>query len=141
MISPFRWWLFVWDRPRTADSPWANSTCYGDLRASSPLRRRNGLSAYWERIHFTRDLRSASGTVELGGIGTCPHTPWPPFFTLSISLASAALSPRRSEERRVGKSVDLGGRRIIKKKKKKEITSRYREINMRAEAGREDSEM
>src|SRR2546430_15373156 len=27
---------------------------------------------------------------------------------------------RRSEERRVGKSVDLGGRRIIKKKKKEE---------------------
>src|SRR3989441_10392291 len=27
--------------------------------------------------------------------------------------------PDRSEERRVGKSVDLGGRRIIKKKKKK----------------------
>src|SRR5258708_31827798 len=27
--------------------------------------------------------------------------------------------PVRSEERRVGKSVDLGGRRIIKKKKKK----------------------
>src|SRR5258708_18989010 len=27
--------------------------------------------------------------------------------------------PCRSEERRVGKSVDLGGRRIIKKKKKK----------------------
>src|SRR5580698_11188278 len=26
--------------------------------------------------------------------------------------------PQRSEERRVGKSVDLGGRRIIKKKKK-----------------------
>src|SRR3989441_13352580 len=32
-------------------------------------------------------------------------------------------SPRqeRSEERRVGKSVDLGGRRIIKKKKKKQV--------------------
>src|SRR5215467_14838052 len=28
----------------------------------------------------------------------------------------------RSEERRVGKSVDLGGRRIIKKKKKKKKT-------------------
>src|SRR5688572_32049699 len=28
-------------------------------------------------------------------------------------------APSRSEERRVGKSVDLGGRRIIKKKKKK----------------------
>src|SRR5438876_9111032 len=30
----------------------------------------------------------------------------------------------RSEERRVGKSVDLGGRRIIKKKKKKEDNKR-----------------
>src|SRR5688572_33237781 len=30
----------------------------------------------------------------------------------------------RSEERRVGKSVDLGGRRIIKKKKKKEKSER-----------------
>src|SRR5438094_8389999 len=30
----------------------------------------------------------------------------------------------RSEERRVGKSVDLGGRRIIKKKTKKNITHR-----------------
>src|SRR6266511_5950336 len=29
------------------------------------------------------------------------------------------VSEGRSEERRVGKSVDLGGRRIIKKKKKK----------------------
>src|SRR3712207_9269273 len=30
----------------------------------------------------------------------------------------------RSEERRVGKSVDLGGRRIIKKKKNKQMRSR-----------------
>src|SRR4249920_4106502 len=30
----------------------------------------------------------------------------------------------RSEERRVGKSVDLGGRRIIKKKKKKNKTEK-----------------
>src|SRR2546425_12310945 len=30
---------------------------------------------------------------------------------------------RRSEERRVGKSVDLGGRRIIKKKKKERVRS------------------
>src|SRR2546427_13192007 len=29
------------------------------------------------------------------------------------------IPPMRSEERRVGKSVDLGGRRIIKKKKEK----------------------
>ena len=31
----------------------------------------------------------------------------------------ASISSLRSEERREGKSVDLGGRRIIKKKKKK----------------------
>ena len=30
----------------------------------------------------------------------------------------------RSEERRVGKSVDLGGRRIIKKKKKNQKTKK-----------------
>src|SRR5436305_11789866 len=32
-------------------------------------------------------------------------------------LKYAAVSPNRSEERRVGKSVDLGGRRNIKNKK------------------------
>src|SRR2546421_9504210 len=38
-----------------------------------------------------------------------------------------ARSEKRSEERRVGKSVDLGGRRIIKKKKKKKtLESRER---------------
>src|SRR5688572_31846263 len=37
-----------------------------------------------------------------------------------VLLASSLLQKEmRSEERRVGKSVDLGGRRIIKKKKKK----------------------
>src|SRR5882757_10305278 len=35
--------------------------------------------------------------------------------------------PVRSEERRVGKSVDLGGRRIIKKKKKKTKTTKEKE--------------
>src|SRR3989441_10335179 len=35
-------------------------------------------------------------------------------------LIAKRAGPPRSEERRVGKSVDLGGRRIIKKKKKKE---------------------
>src|SRR6266446_6970090 len=38
----------------------------------------------------------------------CWHTPW-------------HSGPGRSEERRVGKSVDLGGRRIIKKKKTKRV--------------------
>src|SRR5207253_3852204 len=35
-------------------------------------------------------------------------------------LGRRATQLSRSEERRVGKSVDIGGRRIIKKKKKKE---------------------
>src|SRR2546427_6161483 len=34
-------------------------------------------------------------------------------------LVQFLVADTRSEERRVGKSVDLGGRRIIKKKKKK----------------------
>src|SRR2546425_11341622 len=40
-----------------------------------------------------------------------PHGPTPRYLVRSEKC--------RSEERRVGKSVDLGGRRIIKKKKKK----------------------
>ena len=40
------------------------------------------------------------------------------FIALVLLLAIGILNPvLRSEERRVGKSVDLGGRRIIKKKK------------------------
>src|SRR2546427_6048747 len=39
-------------------------------------------------------------------------------FFIAETLPVEFLIPVRSEERRVGKSVDLGGRRIIKKKKK-----------------------
>src|SRR5947207_15131247 len=39
---------------------------------------------------------------------------------ISFPAKSCTVSRSRSEERRVGKSVDLGGRRIIKKKKRKE---------------------
>src|SRR6267142_4154426 len=37
----------------------------------------------------------------------------------------------RSEERRVGKGVDLGGRRIIKKKKLKSAKRRYKKGNQK----------
>src|SRR4051794_18729755 len=54
-----------------------------------------GASGYFcDRIHFTSDLMSLSGTWLLGGIGTWPQTPWPPFFTFSKSFASACLSSR-----------------------------------------------
>src|SRR3712207_9077151 len=48
----------------------------------------------------------------------------------SLTRLLLTCSPR-SEERRVGKSVDLGGRRIIKKKKKNEpnTTRHRRDIN------------
>src|SRR3990170_7515200 len=58
------------------------------------------------------------------GVQTCalPIYPLPrrPRSRPPCPLRRRPLSPR-SEERRVGKSVDLGGRRIIKKKKKKKI--------------------
>src|SRR5258707_13129643 len=48
------------------------------------------------------------------------------------ALAVLRLAGGRSEERRVGKSVDLGGRRIIKKKKKKMATQpNYSKMNHR----------
>ena len=37
---------------------------------------------------------------------------------LCVGCGPQQVTVERSEERRVGKSVDLGGRRIIKKKKK-----------------------
>src|SRR5437899_8856382 len=43
---------------------------------------------------------------------------------LSLPGGRGAAFEARSEERRVGKSVDLGGRRIIKKKKKKREKSK-----------------
>src|SRR5690349_23851814 len=51
-----------------------------------------------------------------------------PFRTLHrCPRNTAAHMFNRSEERRVGKSVDLGGRRIIKKKKRKKSTDREEE--------------
>ena len=44
-------------------------------------------------------------------------TPAPPLLDLTNGWDKAQ---QRSEERRVGKSVDLGGRRLIKKKKNKQ---------------------
>src|SRR5271167_5184436 len=65
------------------------------------------------------------------GVQTCAL----PIWTLSTvpfrlvpntwSRSSSVRSSRRSEERRVGKSVDLGGRRIIKKKKKEEAKNKH----------------
>src|SRR5688572_1278155 len=56
-----------------------------------------------------------------------------PTLATAVKSRIASLSPvlrsarRRSEERRVGKGVDLGGRRIIKKKKEKQKDERNKE--------------
>src|SRR5690349_25126947 len=47
-----------------------------------------------------------------------------------------AKTVERSEERRVGKSVDLGGRRIIKKKKRKKINENKNRNKRKVQIGR-----
>src|SRR5215468_12259612 len=59
--------------------------------------------------------------------------------TRSPGSKSDASAARRSEERRVGKGVDLGGRRIIKKKKKQETKGRKRKQTKKAEGTKEQS--
>src|SRR3984885_15719281 len=48
------------------------------------------------------------------------------FTSAAVSATASPKTCGRSEERRVGKSVDLGGRRIIKKKKKNDYKKRQR---------------
>src|SRR6266446_7567245 len=57
------------------------------------------------------------------GVQTCalPISSWPPGQprVVNAPASTPTTAMRRSEERREGKSVDLGGRRIIKKKKQR----------------------
>src|SRR3989337_3999907 len=62
-----------------------------------------------------------------------------PSLALRASETNHGISRRyRSEERRVGKSVDLGGRRIIKKKKTKEQRHGKRRWERRRHKGRRE---
>src|SRR5438309_5379032 len=71
-------------------------------------------------LPISRTLRRAASAAP-----KCSGTRW---RSESGSLVRA-VATIRSEERRVGKSVDLGGRRIIKKKKKKN-TKRRKKTNV-----------
>ena len=65
------------------------------------------------------------------------------FWLLYLLLASVTIWIKnwaRSEERRVGKSVDLGGRRIIKKKKKKKKCARGEDNAKSERSGRHSVE-
>src|SRR5260370_20918885 len=80
---------------------WSSDVCSSDLPRAEALLRSVGLLA--------PSRSSARSTVQM----VAPS---------SVTAAQANRIYRdcvRSEERREGKSVDLGGRRIIKKKKKK----------------------
>src|SRR6266496_4903362 len=64
------------------------------LETSCRRRLRAAISYFLRvRIQPTSALMSASGTLAFGGIGTGPHTPAPPAFTLASSLAAAPASP------------------------------------------------
>src|SRR5580700_11836012 len=68
------------------------------------------------RRRHTRSLRDWSSDVcssDLCGMAESRAN-------IEALCAAKGMRMTRSEERRVGKSVDLGGRRIIKKKKKKQ---------------------
>src|SRR2546430_7183025 len=58
------------------------------------------------------------GLMVSSGLPAMPNCPVHVGVPMGMDLANSP-AMRRSEERREGKSVDLGGRRIIKKKKKK----------------------
>src|SRR6266496_5875608 len=66
------------------------------------------------RRRHTRSLRDWSSDVCSSDLSGCCGR-----RASALSSRSPARRRSRSEERRVGKGVDLGGRRIIKKKKKK----------------------
>src|SRR5689334_25156053 len=72
------------------------------------------------------DLMGITGGLKIAHLGealgvdvevhACTSTSTPS-ASPRCAIFSPPVIPMRSEERRVGKSVDLGGRRIIKKKK------------------------
>src|SRR5439155_26615127 len=64
---------------------------------------------------LANELRGIETGGDMSALGTAAERePWARVRRVEAALAGA---PERSEERRVGKSVDLGGRRDSKKKK------------------------
>src|SRR5256885_8707818 len=86
---------------------WSSDVCSSDLKqALVTLSRENSINEH-RALDLANNVR-----VDLYG------EPLPAFFSQE-NERNAAVDKLRSEERRVGKSVDLGGRRIIKKKKQR----------------------
>src|SRR3546814_15145308 len=89
-------------------SDWSSDVCSSDLRVRSAFRDHKPLKGY-EVDQVARDVIDRAGKGEY----FCHRT-------------GHSIGQERSEERREGKSVsvrvDLGGRRIIQKKKKMQKT-------------------
>src|SRR2546430_7171810 len=92
------------------DCDWSSDVCSSDLNARS-LREETSARNSWS-----------------SDLGRVSEKAWIVAFRYGSVCFTSPISKRflpwmitvRSEERRVGKSVDLGGRRIIKKKKKRD---------------------
>src|SRR3989449_9384653 len=85
----------------------------------------------------TQTIGADGGTIYVG-----PHTLTIPPGALGDTVTITAVAPadtvnRRSEERREGKRVDLGGRRIIKKKKIERRDENIHEERKRTENNRQ----
>src|SRR2546430_2795786 len=87
------------------DCDWSSDVCSSDLRRHQRSAEA-GLDRTQERVESDDGLPGPDVALQQALHGHAARE-------VGVELADRA----RSEERRVGKSVDLGGRRIIKKKK------------------------
>src|SRR2546430_16039847 len=100
------------------DCDWSSDVCSSDL-----AQRLNNVVRAAEQARECEEQRKKSQ------------------FSKAVDAARKALAiepnlpAARSEERRVGKSVDLGGRRIIKKKKRRERPSAVQRQPMQTTEG------
>src|SRR5256885_10910916 len=86
----------------------------------SSRRRHTRLQGDWSSDVCSSDLhRPRTDFDDLRDAARAWFTTIASTYYLETSIPLSPQIVGRSEERRVGKSVDLGGRRIIKKKKKK----------------------
>src|SRR5688572_33221779 len=82
----------------------------------SSRRRHTRFDCDWSSDVCSSDLRDRLRVLRASASGVRSGDPGRPALASATAVFPA---PARSEERRVGKSVDLGGRRNIKKKKQK----------------------
>src|SRR2546426_7276932 len=96
------------------------SQCAGCFFFFSSRRRHTRLQGDWSSDVCSSDLLLAQGVMGgEQGLNAADARADQDAEAVAVHLRG------RSEERRVGKSVDLGGRRIIKKKKKRENRKQY----------------